>query len=185
MQVIPQGQSVSQSYEMEYHLLNGPDSTTKYSLNDGPPLYLQKTIDDNVISEGETTPVNVQIINPAGRTLRGQIRINREIGFDNKKTLSTIDYELPPETYKEVNITFKSDSLHDGKTELPTESHITVENEIHSSEYHALYSSQQGVGGDTMTVRKHLFDRFGFKWLILLGLATIAALTWRLRRHLQ
>jgi len=59
MQVMPEGQTVSQSYELDYHLKNDPDSDMKYSLNNGRPLYIQHTIDDNKISEGGSTKISL------------------------------------------------------------------------------------------------------------------------------
>lgn len=184
MQVMPEGQTVSQSYELDYHLVNDPDSDMKYSLNNGPPLYLQQTIHDNVIPEGETTNITTRIVNPSDRHLRGRVTINRKVGWrGEEESLFTIDYNLPPETYQEENITVHSKNLYEPGNSLPAESHVSVENEIWSDGYYALAGGQQGVGGDTITVKKHLFDRFGFIWLCFLIFAAIVGLG--LRQRLQ
>lgn len=184
MQVMPEGQTVSQSYELDYHLINGPDSDTKYSLNDGPPIYLQQTIHDNVISVGESTDMALRIVNPTDRHLRGRVTINRKVGWrGEEETLFIIDYNLSPGTDQEKIVTIQAKNLYDPESSLPAESDISFENEIRSDGFHALAADQQGVGGDTITVRKHLFDRFGFIWLCFLSFAGIVSLG--LRRHFR
>ncbi|AEN07729.1 HNH endonuclease (plasmid) [halophilic archaeon DL31] len=184
MQVMPEGQTVSQSYELDYHLKNDPDSDMKYSLNNGRPLYIQHTIDDNKISEGGSTKISLRIENPSDRHLRGRITINRQVGWrGNEETLLTIDYNLPPETYQEETVTVQAENLYNPENSLPAESDLSYENEIWTDGYYALSAGQQGIGGDTITVRKHLFDRFGFIWLCFLSVGAIVGLG--LRRWLQ
>lgn len=184
MQVLPKGQTVSQSYELDYHLVNDPDSDTKYSLNDGPPLYLQHTIYDNAIPDGGKTKISLRIANPSDRHLQGRVTINRQVGWrGEEEALFTVEYDLPPETYQKENFSVQSKDLYESENSLPAESDISLENEIWTDGYHALTADQQSVGGDTITVRKHLFDRFGFMWLCFLSFATFIGLG--LRERLQ
>lgn len=184
MQVMPKGQTASQTYELDYHLENSADSDMKYSLNDGPPLYIEQTIHDNMISEGETTKIALRVVNPADHHLRGRITANREVGWqDEEETLFTIDYDLPPETYQKETVTIQANNLYGPEDSLPAESDISYENEVFTDGFHALTASQQSAGGDAITVRNHLFNRFGFKWLSFLSFAALVGLG--LRRRLQ
>lgn len=169
-QVLPKGQAATQSYELDFHLVNDPDRGTKYSLNNGPPLYLEQSIQDNVIPSNEETEISFRISNPTEYHLQGRVTVVSSVGWrGDDNTLLTIDYDLPPDTSGSKTVVVKADALHEGGNSPPLTSHLTIENQIHSEEHYALHPEQQSVGNDEITVRKPLFDRFGFLWLCFVG----------------
>lgn len=170
-QVTPNGQTTTQSYELDYHLVkdDSDGSGTEYVYYNGPPLLLDITIHDNSIPKDEEVTLTVRIANPADHHLRGEITAKRYTGYDDPEpVLFTIDYDLPPESQDSKTITVDADRLYSQDQSLSVTSELSLESEIWSEGYKALHPETQTIGNDKITVRKQLTDRFGFYWLCLL-----------------